>query len=119
MPDVMEKQRELEQHISALSDDRMPGLVEYAERLVRMIRPNAKLLYTTDRRGTVTGLAIYDVTLYLNERGQFRPIKQAAPQRLSEHLDYKDNYLERAKARLRFNVWSDAYARLTALADVK
>ena len=119
MSNIAEKYRELEQHISALSDDRMPGLVEYAERLVRMMRPNAKLLYTTDRRGIVTGVAVYDVTLYLNERGQFRPIEQQAPQRLSEHLDYKDNYLERAKIRLRFNVWADAYARLTALADVK
>ncbi len=115
----IEKQRELEQSIAALSDDRMAGLVEYAERLVKALRPNAKLIYTTDRRGMVTGVAVYDVTLYLNEREQFRPIDQPAPQRLSERLEYQDNYQTRAKMRLHFNVYADAFAKLVTLNRIK
>jgi|SRR6185437_7950936 len=116
---ITEKQRELEQDIAALSDERMVGLVEYTERLVKMLRPNAKLIYTTDRRGIVTEIAVYDVVLYLNEREQFRPIEQSSPQRLSERLEYKDNYQERSKLRLQFNVWADAFAKLVTLSKIK
>ena len=120
MPDVIEKQFELEQHISALTDERFIEAIQYAERCVRKYAPNAKLLFTANRRGDVVSVGVYDVTLMLNERGQFQPIEQPAPQLLSsERLEYRENYLERAKLRLQFNGWASAYAKLVALNGIK
>ena len=119
MPDVIEKQFELEQNLSALTDTRFVEAIQYAERCARELAPNAKLLFATDRRGDVVGVGIYDVALTLNERGQFRPIEQSAPQRLSKHVEYRESYLERAKLRLQFDVWADAFAKLVALNGIR
>jgi hypothetical protein len=119
MSSLIEKQRELERHISAISDDRMPGLVEHAEQCVRAIQPDAKLMFTTNRRGDVVSVGVYAVTLFLNENGQFRPIEQPAPQLISNREEYRNSYTERAKQRQCFNVWADAYARLIALENIR
>lgn len=119
MPDVTEKQFELEQHISALTDERFIEAIQYAEKSVRAMRPDAKMMFTTNRRGDVVNVGVYGATLLLNERGQFAPIEQPAPQLLSERLEYRECYQERAKLRLQFNVWASAYANLTALNNVR
>jgi len=119
MPDVIEKQFQLEQQISALTDERFVEAIQFAERCVRKYVPNAKLLFTANRRGDVVSVGIYDAALLLNERGQFQPIEQPAPQLLSERLEYREGYLERAKLRQQFNAWSSAYAKLVALNGIK
>jgi hypothetical protein len=119
MPEVIEKQFALEQNLSVLTDGRFVEAIQYAEKCVRNYAPNAKLLFTTDRRGDVVSVGVYDVRLFLNERGQFQPIEQPAPQILSERLEYRDGYQERAKLRLQFNVWADAYTKLVALNGIK
>ena len=106
---------QLEQELSATTDEKLRDVIVYVERYVRQVRPDAKLMFGVDRRGTVTHVGIYDAKLLLNERNQFHPIEQFAPQLLSERLEYREEWQSRSKLRLQFDAWASAYAKLTAL----
>lgn len=83
-------------------------LVQYVERMLREYVPDAKLLVTTDRQGRTTHAAIYNAPLVLNQIGQFRPLQQYAPQRLSKMVEYKWPYHTTLRLKVEFDLWMDA-----------
>ncbi len=91
----------------------------FAERCVKEMRPNAKLLFSTDRRGIVTHVGVYDLPLLLNDRHSFDPIRQYPPQLIGTRFPFQESYQERSKLRLFFDAWTAAYVQLVALNGIK
>ena|SRR5579859_3859384 len=90
------------------SDATVRELIQLTERVVHQFYPHAKPLFTSDKRGAITHVGIYDVPLLLNERGQFRPIQQFAPQLMSKTREWKENHHTTLRLKILYDVWLDA-----------
>ena len=59
--------------------------------------------------GRVTGAGIYDAPLLLNEKGQFRPLHQHAPQSMSKKIEFKaTSYHATLRLLIELDLWLDA-----------
>lgn len=90
------------------TDTQLIALAQLAQRLVLEYVPNAKLLYTCNKQGQVIAAGVYDAPLCLNERGQFRPIQQYAPQLLSKKVECKATHHATLRLKIECDVWLDA-----------
>ena len=70
-------------------------------------RPNAKVLFTLNKKKQRTHFAIYDCSIDLNEKGQVSR-EQEAPQRLSSLYEVRYN-ANTGGARLRQDFYADAW----------
>lgn len=99
----------LELAFNKLINDNISKMLYMVERLVTVTRPNAKLLFSTDRRGVVTHVGIYDLPLVLNDKHNFQSHRQYPPQLLGERLTYRAECETLAKQRIQFDAWLSAY----------
>ena len=102
------------QRFKTASDDDLENLIQLAMRVVMKYKPNAKVLFTSNKQGAVTHAAVYDAQLTLNERGQFKPISQHAPQLLSRKVEWKLAHYSLEQKRL-FYLWMDALVTISRM----
>ncbi len=91
-----------------VTDAQLRELIQLAERVVHEYHPHAKVLFTSDKHNRITHAGIYDFPLLLNERGQFKPIQQYAPQLLSKKVEYKETHHTALKLKIQVDIWLDA-----------
>jgi hypothetical protein len=91
-----------------LNDAKVLELLQTVERVVVEHAPDAKLLLTSDKQGRVLSAAIYNAPLLLNHLGQFRPLQQQAPQRLSKVVECKATYHATLRLKIELDLWLDA-----------
>lgn len=112
-------QCELDNALMALPDSKLIEFTINTERIVRQKWPDAKLLFTEDKRGNVTGCGIYDLRLLLNERNNFKTSQQHSPQLLGRKIAYRDEFDKRAQLVQQFHAWSSAFVHLYSLELMK
>lgn len=96
-----------------LSSEDLLTMLLYAEREVRTLYPNAKLLFSSSGKGITTHVGIYDLPLQLNFRHNFNVNQQYAPQLISKtRFDYQEYYGALAKQRTIVEVWMSAAIQL-------
>ena len=105
----------LHQLINSLSDEQLQRCVVDAERYVRKRFPHAVLMFSTNRKGETTHIAVYDCKMLLNERHTFRTGLQFAPQRLSDRLPFNDEWDARYKLEYIERIW--CYLAVSIMSD--
>lgn len=94
------------------SDAERLALAQIAEHVVLEHRPNAKLLFGSDRQGNMVNVGIYDAPLSLNHLGQFRPLQQHAPQLLSKRIEVKGLVYQTLRVSILCDLWLDCLVRV-------
>jgi hypothetical protein len=94
------------------TESQLQELIQIAERIVHQYYPHAKPIFTTNKQGSITHVGIYNVQLLLNERGQFKPIQQFAPQLLSNHVGWNELHHTGLKLKILVDLWLDVVFRV-------
>ena len=106
-----------EKHLKmlALSEDELRLRIICIEAAVRIPYQHAKLMYSTDRKGKITHVGVYDCQLLLNERHNFNSNKQYAPQLLGKRNAVVEGLDNISRLRIELDTWIGAVTAVSRI----
>jgi hypothetical protein len=90
-----------------------------AERLIREVVPNAQLVISYDKKHQPTHIGVYDISICLNDRHNFKASEQFSPQLIGSRSLYPSYLSESGKQQQAMEAWVSAYKHLSALGYFK